>query len=63
MRKPKKNSITRIKRTNQKLRKRALKANKHKAQSFVKKTVTGKTIVNDKVQPVSKALWPNQAQP
>lgn len=63
MKKPKRNSSTRIKRKNLNSRKRALKANKQKAQSFTKRVMNGTLIVHDKVQPVTKSLWPNQAIP
>lgn len=63
MKKPKRNDNKRIKRKNQNSRKRALNANKQKAQSFTKKVMNGSLIVNETIQPMSKALWPNQAQP
>jgi len=59
----KKQSSNRIKRKNLNSRLRAKKANKHKGQSFVKKVMADKIVVNDSVKPTSKHIWPNQAQP
>ena len=63
MRKQKQKATMIIKRKNQNKRIKQRNANKKLPRSFTKKVMDGEFIVRDTIQPYSKALWPNQAQP